>query len=130
MYFVLGYLFYSAIFIGIGSPLNTEQEAQQITSYLVLIVVLPIALALPAIQNPGATWIKVLSYIPLLTPTMMTLRIPIQLPSAWEIIATILIMIASTYVAMIAAGRIFRIAILSTGKRPSIKEIARWAISG
>ena len=130
VYFVLGYLFYSAIFIGIGSPLNTEQEAQQITSYLVLIVVLPIALALPAIQNQGATWIKVLSYIPLLTPTMMTLRIPIQLPSAWEIIATILIMIASTYVAMIAAGRIFRIAILSTGKRPSIKEIARWAISG
>jgi ABC-2 type transport system permease protein len=130
MYFVLGYLFYSAIFIGVGSPLNTEQEAQQITSYLVLIVVLPIALALPAIQNPGATWIKVLSYIPFLTPTMMTLRIPIQVPSAWEILITILLMIASTYVAMFAAGRIFRIAILSTGKRPSVKEILRWARHG
>jgi ABC-2 type transport system permease protein len=130
IYFVLGYLFYSAIFIGVGSPLNTEQEAQQVTSYLVLVVVLPIALALPAIQNPGATWIKVLSYIPLLTPTMMTLRIPIQVPSAWEIIITILIMIASTYVAMVAAGRIFRIAILSTGKRPRVKEVLRWARNG
>ncbi|MEK9137171.1 MAG: ABC transporter permease [Bacteroidota bacterium] len=130
VYFVLGYLFYAAIFIGVGSPLTTEQEAQQITSYLVLIVVLPIALALPAIQNPGATWIKVLSYIPLLTPTMMTLRIPIQVPSAWEIIITIIIMVASTYAAMVAAGRIFRIAILSTGKRPSMKEIARWVRSG
>ena len=130
VYFILGYLFYAAIFIGIGSPLNTEQEAQQITSYLVLIVVLPIALALPAIQNPGATWIKVLSYIPLLTPTMMTLRIPIQVPSAWEIIITIVMMVASIVVAMIGAGRIFRIAILSTGKRPSVKEIARWARTG
>ncbi len=130
IYFVLGYLFYSAIFIGIGSPLTTEQEAQQITSYLVLIVVLPIALALPAIQNPGATWIKVLSYIPLLTPTMMTLRIPIQVPSAWEIIITTLIMLASTYVAMVGAGRIFRIAILSTGKRPGLREIVRWAWNG
>jgi ABC-2 type transport system permease protein len=130
VYFVLGYLFYSAIFIGVGSPLTTEQEAQQITSYLVLIVVLPITLALPAIQNPGATWIKVLSYIPLLTPTMMTLRIPIQVPSAWEIIITICIMLASIYIAMVAAGRIFRIAILSTGKRPSVKEILTWARNG
>ncbi len=130
VYFVLGYLFYAAIFIAVGSPLTTEQEAQQVTSYLVLIVIMPIALALPAIQNPGATWIKVLSFIPLLTPTMMTLRIPIQVPSVWEIVITIMLMIGSTYVAMIAAGRIFRIAILSTGKRPKLKEILQWARSG
>jgi len=91
---------------------------------------LPIALALPAIQNPGATWIKVLSFIPLLTPTMMTLRIPIQVPSLWEIVITVVILVASTYVAMVAAGRIFRIAILSTGKRPSMKEILRWTRNG
>ena len=130
IYFVLGYLFYAAIFIAVGSPLNTEQEAQQVTSYLVLIVIMPIALALPAIQNPGAMWIKVLSFIPLLTPTMMTLRIPIQVPSAWEILITVVLMVASTYFAMIAAGRIFRIAILSTGKRPKLKEILQWARSG
>jgi ABC-2 type transport system permease protein len=130
VYFVLGYLFYSAIFIGVGSPLNTEQEAQQVTSYLVMVVVLPVALALPAIQNPGAAYLKVLSYIPLLTPTMMTLRIPIQMPSAWEFIITIIIMLASTYVAMVGAGRIFRIAILSTGKRPGIKQILAWARKG
>jgi ABC-2 type transport system permease protein len=130
VYFVLGYLFYSAIFIGVGSPLNTEQEAQQVTSYLVMIVVLPVALALPAIQNPGAAYLKVLSYIPLLTPTMMTLRIPIQMPSAWEFIITIIIMLASTYVAMVGAGRIFRIAILSTGKRPGIRQILAWARRG
>lgn len=130
IYFVLGYLFYAAIFIAVGSPLTTEQEAQQITSYLVLIVIMPIAFALPAMQNPGATWIKVLSFIPLLTPTMMTLRIPIQVPSVWEILTTIVLMIGSTYVAMIGAGRIFRIAILSTGKRPKLKEILQWARTG
>lgn len=130
VYFVLGYLFYAAVFIGVGSPLNTEQEAQQVTSYLVLIVVLPVTLAIPAIQNPGATWIKVLSYIPFLTPTMMTMRVPIQFPSVWEILITIVIMIASIVIGMVAAGRIFRIAILSTGKRPALKEILGWAKNG
>jgi ABC-2 type transport system permease protein len=130
IYFALGYLLYAAIFIGLGSPLTTEQEAQQVTSYLVIVVVLPLALAIPAIQNPGSTLMKVLSFIPLLTPTMMTLRISIQIPSAWEIVGTIVLMAGSIYVCMVAAGRIFRIAVLSTGKRPSVKEVLRWARNG
>lgn len=129
-YFVLGYLFYAAVFIGAGSPLTTEQEAQQVTSYLVMILILPIALAFPAMQNPDATWLRILTFIPFLTPTMMALRIPIQMPSPWEILATILLMLVSIFFAMIAAGRIFRIAILSTGKSPKIADIFRWAREG
>ncbi len=130
IYFILGYLFYAAIFIAAGSPLNTEQEAQQITSYLVLFLILPIVLALPAMKNPDASWIKVLTYIPFLTPTMMALRIPIQMPALWEILLTIVVMIVSISLAMVAAGRIFRIGILSTGKSPKLKEIYRWIKNG
>ena len=130
VYFILGYLFYAAIFIAAGSPLNTEQEAQQITSYLVLLLILPIVLALPAMKDPGATWIKVLTFIPFLTPTMMALRIPIQMPALWEILLTVVIMLFSIWGGMVAAGRIFRIGILMTGKSPKIKEILRWIKNG
>lgn len=130
VYFILGYLFYAAVFIAAGSPLNTEQEAQQITSYLVLVLILPIVLALPAMKDPNATWIKVLTYIPFLTPTMMALRIPIQMPSVLEIALTIVTMIVAIWGAMVAAGRIFRIGILSTGKSPKLKEILQWISHG
>jgi ABC-2 type transport system permease protein len=130
VYFILGYLFYAAIFIAAGSPLNTEQEAQQITSYLVLLLILPIVLALPAMKDPNATWIKVLTFIPFLTPTMMALRIPIQMPALWEILLTVVIMLFSIWGGMVAAGRIFRIGILMTGKSPKIKEIFRWIKNG
>lgn len=126
VYFVLGYLFYSAIFIAVGSPVTTEQEAQQITGYLVMLLIFPVALVMPVMQHPNALWVKVLTYIPLFTPTFMSLRIPIQMPSTFEIVATILILIVSTYFMMIVAGRIFRIAILATGKMPSMKEVVRW----
>jgi len=92
--------------------------------------VLPIALAIPAIQNPNALWLQILSFIPLFTPSMMALRIPIQTPSVGEIVATSLIMVGSIYGMMVAAGRIFRIAILATGKRPGLGEIIRWARTG
>jgi ABC-2 type transport system permease protein len=130
VYFVLGYLFYASVFIAIGSPLSTEQEAQQVTGYLVMVLILPIVLAFPAMKNPDAAWIKVLTFIPLLTPTMMALRIPIQMPPWWEISLTILVMVAAIYIGMVVAGRIFRIGILSTGKTPNLKELVRWAKTG
>jgi ABC-2 type transport system permease protein len=130
VYFILGYLFYAAIFIAAGSPLNTEQEAQQITSYLVLVLILPIVMALPAMKDPSATWIRLLTYIPFLTPTMMALRIPIQMPAPWEIGLSIGVMILSIWGAMIIAGRIFRIGILSTGRSPKVNEVLRWIRNG
>jgi ABC-2 type transport system permease protein len=130
IYFILGYLLYSAIFVAFGSPVTTEQEAQQITQYLVLFLVFPIALVMGVIQQPNAAWVKVLTYVPLLTPTFMILRIPIQVPSLFEIVATIVLLLVSAYFMMLVAARIFRIAILATGKRPSVKELVRWATEG
>jgi ABC-2 type transport system permease protein len=130
VYFVLGYLFYSAIFIALGTPVTTEQEAQQVNGYLVMFLVLPIALVIPVMQHPNALWVKILTYVPLMTPTFMALRIPVQMPSTVEVAATIIILIISTYFMMIAAGRIFRIAILATGKKPSLAELVRWVRKG
>jgi ABC-2 type transport system permease protein len=126
VYFILGYIFYSAIFVAAGSPVTTEQEAQQITTYVSLMLIFPIVIAIPVMQSANSIWIKVLSFIPLLTPTLMVLRIPIQMPPLWEILATIVLMIFSTIGMMWVAGKIFRVAILSYGKRPTLPELFRW----
>ncbi len=130
LYFVLGYLFYAGVFIAAGSPFNTEQEAQQVNSYLIILLILPIVLSFPAMRDPEATWLRVMTFIPFFTPTMMALRVPIQFPAPWEIALTIVIMIISIYGAMVAAGKIFRIGILSTGKSPSLRELIRWVKNG
>jgi ABC-2 type transport system permease protein len=70
--------------------------------------------------------IKVLSFIPLLTPAFMIMRIPIQMPALWELLTTIALLIVSGVFMMWAAGKIFRTAILVYGKRPTIPELIRW----
>ncbi len=125
-YFLLGYLLYVAIFVAAGAPVSTEQEAQQMTAYVTLLVIFPIALAIPAMQNPDSTMVKILSQIPLLTPTMMALRISIQVPALWEIALSLVTLSASIVIMMWVAAKIFRIGILVTGKRPSLKEMYRW----
>jgi ABC-2 type transport system permease protein len=126
VYFLLGYLLYAAIFVAAGSPVTTEQEAQQITSYVSLMLIFPVVLAMPVMQNPDSTIVKVLSFIPIFTPSFMVMRLPIQMPALWEILGTILVLILSVWGMMWAAGKIFRTAILVYGKRPTLGELYRW----
>jgi ABC-2 type transport system permease protein len=126
IYFILGYLMYASIFVGIGSLVNTEQEAQQITSYISLLLIFPIVLSVNAFENPNDSLFQILSFIPLMTPTMMALRISVQVPSAIEVITTILLLFLTTLFFMWTSGKIFRIGILSTGKRPTMKELMMW----
>ncbi len=126
VYFVLGFIFYTSLFVGIGSIVTSEQEAQQITTYLSFLLVLPIIFVLPALENPNAFYIKILSYIPFTLPSFMMLRLNISPIPEWEILSTILIMIISIYLMIGFSAKIFRIGILSYGKRASLKELIQW----
>ena len=126
IYFILGFIFYSSMFVGIGSIVTSEQEAQQITTYLSFLLILPIIFVLPALENPQAGYIKILSYIPFTLPSFMMLRLNISPVPVWEIFITIIIMIVSIYIMIIFSAKIFRIGILSYGKRPSLKELIQW----
>ncbi len=125
-YFTLGFIFYTSIFVGIGSIVTTEQEAQQITSYLSLIIMLPIVVAIPAIQNPNSLMVHVFSYIPFTIPAIMILRLNIGPIPLWEIFSSTVIMIGSIHLSISISSKIFKIGILSYGKRPSIKELINW----
>jgi len=127
VYFITGFIFYTTIFVGIGSIVTTEQEAQQMTTYISLILILPVVVAMPAIQNPESMMVKVMSYIPLTIPSIMLLRFKIAPVPLIDIGITLSIMFISTIVTLKIAAKIFRIGILSYGKKPTIKELIQWS---
>ncbi|MBK8911408.1 MAG: ABC transporter permease [Chlorobi bacterium] len=126
LYLLLGYSFYASLFIGIGSLVTTEQEAQVITSYLTMLLVAPMAFAFVVMQDPDSFSVTALSYVPLLTPTLMMIRLVTKMPSPTEIAGSIAVMVAATGVVIWASGKIFRTAILMYGKRPTFREVLRW----
>ncbi|MCH7723643.1 MAG: ABC transporter permease [Bacteroidetes bacterium] len=126
VYFIVGFIFYTTIFVGIGSIVTTEQEAQQMTTYISLILILPVVVAMPAIQNPESMMVKVMSYIPLTIPSIMLLRFKIAPVPLIDIVISLSIMFVSTIVTLKIAAKIFRIGILSYGKKPTIKELIHW----
>jgi ABC-2 type transport system permease protein len=126
VYFVLGFIFYTGIFVGLGATATTEQEAQQFNSYISMILILPIVFAISAIQNPNSEIVHILSYFPLTTPSIMLLRLNISPVPLADILTTILILIISIFISIYLSSKIFKIGILSYGKRPTLRELINW----
>jgi ABC-2 type transport system permease protein len=126
VFFLLGFLFYSTLFAGIGSICNSDQEAQQLQMPVVMCLAFTILIPLMVIQNPDGMFATVVSLIPLFTPIVMFMRINVLTPPTWQIALSIAIMISSIIIAARLAAGIFRIGILMYGKRPEIREIVRW----
>lgn len=126
IFFILGYMLYTAIFVGIGSSVTTEQESQQITSMISIVLIIPVIFATSIIQNPDTLLVKILSYFPLTSASIMLLRMNVQTPELWEILLVTGILIVSIYIVIKLSAKIFRVGVLSYGKRPSMKELLQW----
>ena len=125
VYFILGYLLYSAILIGIGSVVNTIQEAQSLMMPVMMTLMLPLVAMMPIGRDPNGTFAKVMSYIPPFTPFVMMNRAAGP-PTLTEYILTSLILVAAIAGMLWASAKIFRIGILMTGKPPRVSEIWQW----
>jgi len=123
-YFSLGYLLYAAIFVAIGAIFSSEQEAQQVNIILRTIAIIPVLLVFLFLREPESSIITVLSYIPLLTPYFMILKIAqYGIPISTDIYLTSIILIVSIIGMVFFAAKIFRMGILMYGKKLTLKEI-------
>jgi ABC-2 type transport system permease protein len=130
VYFLLGFFFYGSMYAAVGAMCSSEQEAQQVQTPVIMFLVLPMLLLGLVLQNPDALWLQVLSFIPLFTPTLMMVRVSIIGVPLWQIIGSIASLLVGIVIMAFLAGRIFRVGILMTGKRPTIPEIWRWIRAG
>lgn len=125
IYFLLGYLLYAAILVGLGSVTNSLKEAQNLLQPVFILLIVPLVSMMFIVQEPNGTVAKVLSYIPLFTPFVMMNRAGGP-PEIWEYAVTGVLLLASVWFAFKAAGKIFRVGVLMTGNPPKLKEILGW----
>jgi ABC-2 type transport system permease protein len=127
VYYILGFVFFSAILAGIGAICNTIKESQSLMTPAVMICIVPMISWFNLVQSPNGLFARVLSFIPPITPLVMVLRLSAASDiSIIEIIASIALMLVSVLAAIWVAAKIFRTGILMYGKRPSFREVFRW----
>ncbi|HEX4822839.1 MAG TPA: ABC transporter permease [Candidatus Polarisedimenticolaceae bacterium] len=127
IFFLLGYFIYTAMFACIGAVCNSEQEAQNLQQPVQMCLMLPMMATIFFVGQPDSTISVIVSLIPIFTPMVMFMRICVQMPPMWQIVLSIVLTTAATWVLFRGAAKIFRIGILMYGKRPTIPEILKWA---
>jgi ABC-2 type transport system permease protein len=125
-YFLLGFFFYSAIAAAVGASVSSEQEIQQFSIVIVAPLTVGMVLISYIVGNPTALPVVLLSLFPPCAPIVMFLRMSSQMPPAWQIALSMVLMLLFIWGAIWVASRIYRVGILMYGKRATLPEILRW----
>jgi ABC-2 type transport system permease protein len=125
LYFLGGYLLYGALFAAIGAASGEEQDSQSLTFIVSLPIIISIFIMMTAIQEPENELAFWGSVIPFTSPVVMPALVPFGVPW-WQIIASLLMLVAGFVFTTWLAAKIYRVGILMYGKKITIKELIRW----
>ena len=130
-YFLAGFFFYSSLYGAIGSAVNEDmREAQSLSFPITMLVILSIAMMSAAIANPTSPLAVWASIIPFSSPIVMMARIPFGVPNTvpwWQLGLSMALLVLGFIFTVWFAGKIYRTGILMYGKKPTWKEMLRWA---
>lgn len=125
-FFLIGFIFYAALYAAIGAMVNSEQEAQQAAVPVMILLVGTFLFAQPVMFQPTSTLANTLSWLPFSSPIIMPLRMTVIQPPTSQIVGSLLVGAVSCVLVVWLAARIYRVGMLMYGKRPSLRELARW----
>ncbi|HEX3093469.1 MAG TPA: ABC transporter permease, partial [Candidatus Angelobacter sp.] len=125
VFFLLGYVLYSALCAAIGSMVNSEQEAQQMQFLVMMPMILSVIFITNIFTHPNSSIAVFGSLFPFTAPLVMFSRIAMQPGQTpwWQITLSIALMVATIYGMVWLCGRIYRVGILMYGKKPNLPEI-------
>jgi ABC-2 type transport system permease protein len=125
-YFVLGFIFYSSLFAAVGAMVSSQEDVQQ-ASMPVMLMLISSVIFMPAIlTNPGSPLAHTMSLIPFSAPIIMPLRMSLMGVPWYELAFSLGGVVLACVAAIWVSARIYRVGLLMYGKRPSFKELGRW----
>ena len=125
IFFVLGYLLYSSMFAAVGACVDNEADTQQLILPVTIPLIIGLMIMLNAFQNPNSAVAVWGSIIPFTSPMVMVARFAYGVP-AWQYILSIALLIVTFLVMAWISAKIYRIGILSYGKKATWKDIGKW----
>lgn len=126
LYFLLGFLLYASVFATVGAAVTSEQEAQSVQFLALLPLITPLLFMQTILNAPLGATATTLGVIPFTAPIAMPMRMASTPVPGVEIAASLVLMVIGMAVVAWAAGKIYRVGLLSTGKRPTFAELLQW----
>jgi ABC-2 type transport system permease protein len=130
-YFLGGYLLYSSLFAAVGCSVNEDpQDAQSLILPVTMPIIFGMVIMIKAVNDPTSSLAVFGSIFPFTSPIVMMARLAHGIPEGvtWlQLLISMVLLILSFLGTTWLAGRIYRTGILMYGKKPTWKELIKWA---
>ncbi len=124
--YLMGLLTYLSLFATIGAIFDNDQDAQSGIWPITLLIMIPFFIAISLSNNPDNQLALIASIVPFSSIIVMPARFTLIDVPVWQFVLSIALDIAVLFAIFPLAGKIYRIGILLTGKKPTWKEVFQW----
>ncbi|MCL4876895.1 MAG: ABC transporter permease [Anaerolineae bacterium] len=129
-YFLLSFLLFAGIMVGVGASVTAEQEARQFASIFILIMISPSWFIAAFIKSPGGAVATFFSLFPFTSPVTNLFLIGLGEASTEQVIGSLVILVVSIGVVLWASVKIFHAGMLMYGQRLGLKQLRRVLLGG
>jgi peptidoglycan/LPS O-acetylase OafA/YrhL len=125
VYFILGYLLFAVLSIGVGAISSSAKEANNLALFYTLGAFVPLWLSSLNMFFPNSWIWAALTILPVTAPIMTMLRLGTSIVPTWQIVASIAVLVLSIVGGLSLSIRLFRMHMLMYGKRPGLKQLVQ-----
>ena len=121
---------YGSLFAAIGAACSEMRDAQTLMTPAMVVLMIPMFFVGVIIDSPHGTMATAISLFPPATPMIMMMRVAIAPgPPMWQLALSLFLTTGFTIGCVWAAGKVFRIGLLSTGQAPTFRNLIGWVFS-
>ncbi|MDP9401464.1 MAG: ABC transporter permease [Actinomycetota bacterium] len=116
-FFVVGYAFYAALFAVAGALVPRQEEIQQTSTPITIVLFASFFLSFAALNDPGSTLARVLSFVPPSAPMVLPVRLIAGEVAAWEVALGVALLVLASAALLVVAARSTRARCWARGPR-------------
>ncbi|HKI77331.1 MAG TPA: ABC transporter permease [Ignavibacteriaceae bacterium] len=124
-YFV-GLITFLGLFATVGAIFDNDQDAQSGIWPIMMLIMIPFFISISMNKNPNSVLANVTSLLPFSSIMVMPARMSLVDIPAWQFATAIVVNVGMMLLIFPLAGKIYRIGILLTGKKPKWGEVIKW----
>jgi|SRR4051812_17074764 ABC-2 type transport system permease protein len=125
LWFILGYALYASVFAAAASLVSRQEDLGTVIMPLTLVLVAGFVIAVQAVGNPTGGLATVTSFVPGLSPLVMPVRMAAGVVPVWQVVVSVLLMLAAIALVIRLGGRVYAGALLRTGGKVKLREALR-----
>lgn len=125
--YVIGLMTFLSLYAGFAVGFDEQSKASSALLPVYFAILFPFYTVFSLLGNPANSVSEILSIAPLTSLYVMPARMALIEVPIWQPILALALNAVVLYMAMVAASRLYRISILSTGNNPSLRQLVIWA---